>query len=181
MMQMMLIIDLCYEKDSLSNLEFVQPIKRICESYGKSAKILHFTELDNESIGHPEKIILCGTALKDNEFVHHKDKFEFLKDYKKPVLGICAGMQIIGLVFGASIINQKEIGMAQVLAKDDIFKDRVISAYELHNHNITLPQGFTEIAYNDKGMQAIKKDNIIGITFHPEVRNRDLILNFLKI
>ncbi|MEK6886643.1 MAG: hypothetical protein AABW88_02315 [Nanoarchaeota archaeon] len=178
---MILIIDLCYEKDSLSSVEFVQPIKRIVESAHKNVKILHFTELDNESIGHSERIIMCGTALKDNEFVYHKDKFEFLKDYKKPILGICAGMQMIGLVFGASIINQKEIGMTQVLTKNDIFKDKMISAYELHNHNTTLPNGFVEIAYNDKGMQAIKKDNIYGITFHPEVRNKDFILNFLKL
>ncbi|MBS3115139.1 hypothetical protein J4482_00760 [Candidatus Woesearchaeota archaeon] len=102
---MILIIDLCYEKDSLSNLEFVQPIRRIVESAHKNTKVLHFTELDSETIGHSEKIILCGTALKDNEFVCHRDEFEFLKDYKKPVLGICAGMQMIGLVFGANIIN----------------------------------------------------------------------------
>ena len=177
---MILIIDLCYEKDSLSNLEFVQPIKRIVESTNKNTKVVHFTELDNETIGHSERIILCGTALKDNEFVYHKDKFEFLKDYKKPVLGICAGMQLIGLVYGASIIAQKEIGMTQILTKDEMFKDTMVSAYELHNQNITTPIGFTEIAYNDKGMQAIKKDNIIGIMFHPEVRNRDFVLKFLS-
>ncbi|HIH39867.1 TPA: hypothetical protein HA219_04070 [Candidatus Woesearchaeota archaeon] len=178
---MILIIDLCYEKDSLSNLEFVQPIRRIVESAHKNTKVLHFTELDSETIGHSEKIILCGTALKDNEFVCHRDEFEFLKDYKKPVLGICAGMQMIGLVFGANIINQKEIGMTQILTKDNIFKDKMVSVFELHNHNITLPRGFTEIAYNDKGMQAIKNDNMYGITFHPEVRNRDFILSFLKL
>src|SRR3989344_7490064 len=152
---MILIIDLCYEKDSLSNLEFVQPIRRIVESANKNTKVLHFTELDSEAIGHSEKIIICGTALKDNEFVYHKEEFEFLKDYKNPVLGICAGMQMIGLVFGASIISKKEIGMTQILTKDPIFNDSMVSAYELHNNNITLPKDFTEIVYNDKGMQGI--------------------------
>jgi GMP synthase (glutamine-hydrolysing) len=178
---MILIIDMCYEKDSLSNLEFVQPIRRIVESAGKKTEIVHFSELNPQSIGHSEKIIMCGTALKDNEFVYHKDAFEFLKDYKKPVLGICAGMQMIALVFGGKLMQEKEIGMTQVITKDTIFNDTMISAYELHGNGIIVPEGFQVIAENVKGIQAIKKDRIYGIVFHPEVRNKQLILNFLKL
>jgi GMP synthase (glutamine-hydrolysing) len=178
---MILIIDMCYEKDSLSNLEFVQPIRRIVESAGKKTKVVHFSELDAETIGHSERIIMCGTALKDNEFVYHKDAFEFLKDYKKPVLGICAGMQMIALVFGGKLIQEKEIGMTQVITMDPIFGDTMISAYELHGNGIVAPEGFHVIAENVKGIQAIQKDRIYGIVFHPEVRNKQLILNFLKL
>jgi GMP synthase (glutamine-hydrolysing) len=178
---MILIIDMCYEKDSLSNLEFVQPIKRIAESSGKKVEVVHFSELNPQSIGHSEKIILCGTALKDNEFIYHKDEFEFLKDHKKPVLGICAGMQMITLVFGGKLIQEKEIGMSQVITKDCIFGDSMISAYELHGNGIVVPEGFQVIAENIKGVQAIKKDKIYGIVFHPEVRNKKLIENFLNL
>jgi GMP synthase (glutamine-hydrolysing) len=178
---MILLIDLCYEKNSLSNLEFVQPIKRIVESIGKKAEVVHFSELNPTIIGHSEKIIMCGTALKDNEFVYHKDEFEFLNDYKKPVLGICAGMQMIALVFGGKLIEQKEIGMTQIITKDPIFGDSMISAYELHGNGIVPPKDFQVIAENVKGIQAIKKDNIYGIVFHPEVRNRKLIESFLNL
>ena len=178
---MILIIDLCYEKDSLSNLEFVQPIKRIVESSGKKTEVVHFSELNPIIIGHAEKMILCGTALKDNEFVYHKDEFEFLKDYKKPVLGICAGMQIIALAFGGKLMQQKEIGMTQIITKDPIFGDSMVSAYELHGNGVIPPNDFQIIAENINGIQAIKKDKIYGIVFHPEVRNRKLIENFLKI
>ncbi len=177
---MILIIDLCYEKDSLSNLEFVQPIKRITESSGEKTEIVHFSELNEELIKKAKKILLCGTALKDNEYVNHVNEFQWLKEYKKPVLGICAGMQMIGLVFGSQLVKQKEIGMTQIITKDPIFNDSMISAYELHGNNVMVPEGFTAIAENDKGVQAIKKENIYGIVFHPEVRNRQLIINFLK-
>ncbi len=178
---MILIIDLCYEKDSLSNLEFVQPIKRIVESFGKKTEVVHFSELKPTIIGHSERVILCGTALKDNEFVYHKDEFEFLKKYKKPVLGICAGMQIIALVFGGKLIQEKEIGMTQILTKDAIFGDSMVSAYELHGNGVVPPKDFQVIAENIKWIQAIKKDNIYGIVFHPEVMNRKLIENFLRL
>jgi GMP synthase-like glutamine amidotransferase len=178
---MILIIDMCYEKDSLSNLEFVQPIKRIVESAREKTEVLHFSELNDEVIKNAKKIILCGTALKDNEFIYHKDDFAWLKDCKKPVLGICAGMQMIALAFGSIITQQKEIGMTQIVCKDAIFGDSMISAYELHGNGTSLPDGFSVIAENIKGVQAIKKDNIYGIVFHPEVRNRQLLLNFLKL
>lgn len=177
---MILIIDLCYEKDSLSQYEFVLPIKRIVESLKQKTEIVHMTELTDEHIEKANKIIICGTALKDNVFLDHYAKFEWLKTTKKPVLGICAGMQIIGLAFGANVIQQKEIGMTQIITKDEIFGDTMISAYELHGNSTTLPEGFAAIAENVKGVQAIKKNNIYGIVFHPEVRNKKLIENFLK-
>ncbi len=178
---MILIIDMCYEKDSLSNLEFVQPIRRIVEAANKKTKVVHFSELNDRWIGSSEKVIMCGTALKDNEFVYHVDKFQWLKHCQKSVLGICAGMQMITLVFGGKIIKQKEIGMTQIIAKDDIFGDTMVSAYEMHGNGVTLPKGFTLIAENLTGIQAIKKENIYGIIFHPEVRNKQLVLNFLKL
>jgi len=179
---MILLIDLT--SDELSSLEFVNPIKRIVESFKEKTEIVHYSKSEDEEnkqkINSAEKIILCGTALKDNKFQDDFEKFNWMKDSKKPILGICAGMQIVGLVHGAKLIQMKEIGMTQIIAKNDIFQDTMFSAYEMHGSSVTLPEGFIEIAFNDKGTQAIKKDKIYGIQFHPEVRNRKLIENFLK-
>ena len=171
---MILLINLCSEK--LSSSEFIDPIKRIV---GK-CKVIHYSELNNEVIEEATKIIICGTALKDNESLKSLDKFEFLKTIKKPVFGICAGMQLISLIFDGKLIEQKEIGMTQISTTSDLFDNETIEAYALHKNSITLPEGFTVIAENDKGIQAIKKDNIYGILFHPEVRNYNIIKNFLK-
>ena len=179
--EMILLIDLCYEKDSLSQYEFVFPIRKIVENTKQKTEIIHFSELTEEHIEKANKIILCGTALKDNAFIDHFEKFSWLTTTKKPVLGICAGMQIIGLAFGSTITKQKEIGMTQIITKDAIFGDSMISAYELHGNSIQVPEGFQIIAENVKGVQAIKKDKIYGIVFHPEVRNKKLIENFLLL
>jgi len=174
---MILLVDLT--SDELSSLEFVPPIKKIVQSAKEAYQIVHYTNLTEELIKSSNKIILCGTALKDNKFQDDFQKFNWIKEYKKPILGICAGMQIIGLVYGAQLKKMTEIGLTQILTKDPIFDDSMMSAYELHSSTITLPEGFTEIAYNDKGMQAMKKDNIYAIQFHPEVRNQKLIISFL--
>lgn len=178
---MILLIDLCYEKDSLSQYEFVFPIRKIVESLKQKTEIVHMSEVTQEQVEKANKIILCGTALKDNTFIDHFREFDWLKTTTKPVLGICAGMQIIGLVFGGTITKEKEIGMTQIITKDALLGDSMISAYELHGNGITLPEGFSVIAENVKGTQAIKKDKTYGITFHPEVRNKKLIENFLNI
>ena len=175
---MILLIDLT--SDELSSLEFVNPIKRIVESCKEKTEVIHYSNLNEFQVQQADKIILCGTALKDNKFQDDFEKFNWMKDSKKPILGICAGMQIVGLVHGAKLIQMKEIGMTQIIAKNDIFQDTMFSAYEMHGSSVTLPEGFIEIAFNDKGTQAIKKDKIYGIQFHPEVRNRKLIENFLK-
>jgi GMP synthase-like glutamine amidotransferase len=176
---MILLIDLT--SDELSSLEFVNPIKKIVESTKNKVEVVHYNNLTQEQINSSEKIILCGTSLKDNKFQEEFNKFEWIKNYKKPLLGICAGMQIIGLVYGAHLTKSKEIGMTQIMAKDPIFQDTMFSAYELHGSSVELPNRFTEIAYNDKGMQAFKKDNVYAIQFHPEVRNKKLIENFLNL
>lgn len=176
---MILLIDLT--NDELSSLEFVLPIKKIVYSCKEDSEIIHYSKLTEDKINSADKIILCGTALKDNKFQEDFEQFNWIKEFKKPILGICAGMQIIGMVYGSKLIQMKEIGMTQILAKDSIFQDTMFSAYELHGSSITLPEGFVEIAYNDKGMQGIKKDNIYAIQFHPEVRNRKLIENFLNL
>jgi len=171
-----LIIDLCNEPNSLSKYEFVDPIAKIV---GK-CEIVHYSELNEDLINKADRIIMCGNALKDNGHQDNFEQFNWIKTYKKPLLGICGGMQIIGLVHGATLEPQKEIGMTQIIAKDEIFGDSLISAYELHRYTVTLPEGFTSIAENEKGMQAFKKDNLIGIQFHPEVRNHKLIQRFLE-
>ena len=64
-----------------------------------------------------DKIIICGTALEDNEFLKNLNKFSWLKNTDKEVLGICSGMQIIALMFGAKLTKQREIGMAKIKCK----------------------------------------------------------------
>ena len=177
---MILIIDMIERRNSLHFEEFVRPVFDIvAEKYD----IIHFSELNNKIIEKFDKIILCGTALKDNEYLNHIEKFEWLKKIEKPVLGICAGAQVIAKVFGSEIIEGEEIGFfkLEINKKDKILENvDMHEIYCLHTKSLVCPKGF-EIIAKTKYPQIIKKDNIYGVLFHPEVRNKKLIHNFVKL
>ncbi len=174
-----LLVDLCYKKNSLSSYEFLRPISKIT---GKCT-LKHYSEIEEKDLEFFEKIILCGTSLKDSNYMKNLKKFEWLRKTEKNILGICAGMQVIGLVFGAKIIKNKEIGIKEINTKkhNKLF-DGNLRVYELHNYSIK-DTDFEILAESDKCIQAIKhrSKNIYGIMFHPEVRQEEVVKKFLEI
>jgi len=169
---MILIVDCCSEE--LSSREFVKPIQAIVKN--KENKIVKLSEV-TKHIDESEKIILCGTALKD--FTYLDADFSWLKDCKKPVLGICAGMQLIAISLGAKLIDNKEIGMTPIITKDNVLGE-IKEAYQLHGKSTTLPKGATVLYENSSGIQGFKKDNFFAIQFHPEVRNKQIVERFVN-
>ena len=178
---MILIVDMNHKRNSLGFYEFVMPIVSIVSSAEK-CKILHYLDVDENDIKNCNGVILSGTPLKDNEFTKNVEKFEWLKECEKPVLGICAGMQIIGLVFGSTLKKCKEIGMVEMetVRKNPLFSSK-FKAYTLHNYTVEPSKEFEIIAKSDKCVQGIKhrKKEIYGLLFHPEVRNKEIIKQFI--
>ena len=169
---MILIINICKEK--LHFNEFVKPVEEII---GKSS-VKHYTSIDKKDM-EADKIIICGTSLKDNQFLEDIEMFEWIKDFDKPILGICGGMQ----VFGGELGEKQEIGFY----KEDFNKEFLglkgdQEVYHLHNNYVTLPEDFVKYTESDIP-QAIKHKTkpIYGVLFHPEVRNKELIENFIKL
>ena len=132
-----------------------------------------------------DKIIICGTALLDNNYLKQINKFKWIKNISKPVLGICAGAQIIASIFGGNITDELQIGLnneLQITKKDYIFdKVNLNSYYTLHNHGID-NLGNYEILAKDSygGVQVIKKNNTYGCLFHCEVRQKEMVFNFCR-
>ncbi len=174
---MILLISTCSEK--LSEEEFVKPISKIIQ---QKHEIKNYSE--NIEYSKYEKILICGTALKDNEYINDLEKFDWIKDYNNPIFGICSGMQVIALSFGAKLTKNKDIGMLKIKTTKE---NRLISgefyAYELHGNGLSKLDKFEILAKSDKSVQAIKlkKKEIYGIMFHPEVRNQDIIRTFLNL
>jgi GMP synthase-like glutamine amidotransferase len=126
---MIIIVDMNYKMNSLGYYEFVKPILSIA---GKSQNcdVSHFSKL--KSIEKYEKIILTGTTLMD--FTYINGNFEWIKKINASVLGICAGMQVIGKAYGSELIKSTEIGMTQIKTiKKNSFFSGAFSAFELHN------------------------------------------------
>jgi GMP synthase (glutamine-hydrolysing) len=128
------------------------------------------------------KIILSGTALRDNQFMKDVEQFEWIRTCEKPMLGICAGMQIIGAMFRSSLIECQEIGMREIeTVKPNPLFSSTFKAYELHNYAVSPSPAFDILAKSEKAVQAIKhkKKEIYGVLFHPEVRNKEIIKRFI--
>ena len=98
---MILIISICKEK--LHYYEFVKPICDILDSNGMKYFLKSYLDIKDSDLLKSTKVIICGTSLYDNEFIKHLDKFKWILKYNQPLLGICGGMQIIGLIFGGKI------------------------------------------------------------------------------
>ena len=171
---MILVVSTCADK--LSEEEFVKPIVGIA---GK-CDVKHYTNVKDVS-GY-DKIIICGTALKDNEYLKNINGFLFLKETISPVLGICSGMQILCLLYGARITENKEIGMTKIktLRENPLFSGN-FEAYSLHGNGVDNLNELYVLAESEESVQAVKhkKKNLCGIMFHPEVRNEKIIRNFL--
>jgi len=180
---MILLLDLCYEKDSLSKYEFVFPIADTLRKTGACFEVLHFTEIAEDGLEKYDKIILCGTALKDNTYADRIDMFSWLKRYDGPMLGICAGMQVISAVYGGSIVPKPAIGLERIEIVTDtplLREPRQIEGYHLHNYGVTQPEEFLLVAGTTEVVEAFKhrERSIYGIIFHPEVRNRWILERF---
>jgi GMP synthase-like glutamine amidotransferase len=179
---MILVVDLNFKKDSLGFYEFVSPVVAIAEELD-ACVVRHYLKVKQEDLNKCSKIILSGTALRDNGTLNQPDKFKWIKTCGKPILGICAGMQTIGVVFGARLEKCLEIGMVQVttLIANPLFSF-TFKAYALHNYSIQPSQEFDALADSVTCVQAIKhkRKEIYGVLFHPEVRNKEIMHRFIR-
>lgn len=163
---MILIINIC--KELLHALEFVNPVEDILKANEIPFFTKHYGKLSQQDIKKADKIIICGTSLADNEFLKNLKEFSWIKHYKKPILSICGGAHIIGLILGYKLKKNMQIGLKDVaLSHEFLGVKGKLQVYHLHQFYV-LPELF-------------KKDNLYGVLFHPEVRNKDIIVNFAKI
>lgn len=181
--RMILLINICREE--LHTLEFVKPLEDILKKLGKDTVVRDYVTLTKKDLEICEKIIICGTSLKDNEFSKKENLkyFSWIKNFDKPLLGICGGMQVIGSIFGGQLKKKKEIGFFEELFVQDFLglagKQQV---YHLHNNFVDFKKlkMFEVYSENDKFVQAIKhkERKIYGVLFHPEVRQKKMIEEF---
>ncbi|HUJ85073.1 MAG TPA: hypothetical protein VLV84_05650 [Candidatus Acidoferrales bacterium] len=179
---MILIVDMNCKKDSLGYFEFVLPIIEVIKPLDKWV-VKHYLDLTIEDLSACEVIILSGTPLKDTATLSQPDKFQWLKETEKPTLGICAGMQTIGVVYGMGLRRCLEIGMTPVsTVKENPLFSGDFKAYSLHSICLEPKADFEVWAKSPLCIQLIKhkSKNIYGTLFHPEVRNQEILGKFLR-
>ena len=180
---MILVVDMNWKKNSLGFYEFVLPIIAIAKAQDECA-VKHFREVTNQDLSQCDNVILSGTTLKDTATLSQLEKFMWLKETEKPVLGICAGMETIGAAFGMNLIRCLEIGMTQIkMIKENPLFSEDFKAYSLHSYCVEPSGDFYVWAKSTKCVQIIKHKTkpIYGALFHPEVRNPELIKRFILL
>lgn len=180
-----LIIDLT-APDALRKSEFVTPLQK---AFPK-ARVVHYTKINPQTIQDSSGIILSGTTLLDHAYALHVQQFAWLKKYEKPVLGICAGQQVLVAVFGGKILRNKipQIGLTPItIDQTDSLLDGyhlTFNAYMLHQSTVTLPPEFISLAHSTNEKNVIirhEKKALYGVSFHPEVRNEKIFQNFCSL
>ena len=189
-------------------LEFVKPIEDILRKENIEYQTIYYKKITDKELLNKKlnKIIICGTSLKDDEYLKNLDYFKWIKFPKlnKPILGICGGMQILSLVFGGVLIENKEIGQIKVQFEKEFLnlKPSLKEVYLLHNYAV-INNDFEVFAGSERlrGREKNKLNNpcevaskefeisqaikhktreIYGVLFHPEVRNKNLISYFCE-
>lgn len=168
-------------EDKLYEYEFIRPITDIIKN---NFKIMSYKKINSKEIEKYDKIIIAGTLLKEFDYLNQINKFNWIKKTKKSILGICSGAQLITQIYDGKIINYEEIGLnkIEIVKKDKIIKNLFSTeVYSLHQKAFEISNDF-EIIAKTKIPQIVKhkNKNIYAILFHPEVRNKEIIENFIS-
>lgn len=175
----MLIVSTC--KYKFSEEEFVRPIVEIVRNEGFRCEVISYREFKPKY----DKMVICGTALKDTDYLNFVERFRDLRDFEGSVLGICAGYQILSKVFGCEIERDEKIGVYsfRVLKDNPLIGKGVWKGYFLHVYSLRRANKNLECLalQNDEiCIFKVKNKDFYGVSFHPEVLNAEIIRNFLK-
>lgn len=168
-------------------------ILSVVRESGFEAEEKNWNEFSATDYGRQDKIIFSGspTFLTEVDHAPYTERYSCIKEGKVPVLGICFGHQVMGIIHGAKIFRGEAIRTdvtINVVKEDQLFKGLapVTTMRQDHTEGISLPAGFIHLAYSkDYAIEAMRHPYLPlwGTQFHPEVsgdNGKRLIGNFLR-
>jgi len=166
--------------------------KKHLDELGCPSSAIPMADLAGADLSLFSGIIISGgpallSQVDQKEFLK---PFQFVKKAKVPVLGVCLGHQIIGLLHGSKISHGDQIKRMEAIEfeKNDALFSEVKSGslfQEAHFEHITLPDGFTLLAKSGScANEAMKRGKIYGVQFHPEASGdvgKAILKNFARM
>lgn len=157
----------------------------------KPCRLMDFEE---EVLQDVKGVIISGAPLLITEvnMEPYLEKMKWIKSTSLPVLGICFGHQLIGILHGAFGSKMREDRDWQVIEafEDSPLFNRLPNEVEMmqdHCETISIPEHFLLIASSDACVNEVmqhKEKPLFGVQFHPEVsgnHGRILIENFVNL
>jgi len=142
-------------------------------------EIVPFFDLTEEKANTAKGLIFSGAPIlvTENDMSNYLEHLNWLKEYKKPVLGICFGHQLLGMLFGAIPSRMKEDRDWQEIEKfvDCPILESLPDIFEMmedHCENIPVAPGFELVASSDACVNEVMQHKTLpffGVQFHPEV------------
>jgi len=164
------------------NTDYLEGLTRLFSD----CDVINYENFDEVVVDNYDFIILSGGEINisgENDIIKEK---EYLRKTNKPLLGICLGHQIIGLLYGSDLKYNKlkEFNDIDKGFKETTILDTKLNLYYYHKCYIdNMSDEFTTILDDYRGVNFInlmenKNRKILGIQFHPEKSQEDGI--FIK-
>lgn len=182
---MILIVDFGSSKTPWIEESIAKNIDCVCVGY---------FDFDEKSVEKYAGVIFSGAPIMLTEVdqTPYLKTMDWVKTYNKPILGICFGHQLLGLLHDASVSMQREdrdLQWVEVIAHNPLFDDlnNPVEMQEDHCESISVPLGFVLSATSDATVNEAmhhKSKPFFGVQFHPEVsgpQGDQLLANFCKI
>ena len=169
---------------------------------------------DEETLKKADKLVLPGVGSFSKAMKTIKEKkldsylHELVIKNKVPILGVCLGMQLMGLSstehgehtglgfvdglvtkFNDTEVKVPHVGFNQVVVNE---KSRIyhhmsgsVDFYFTHSYKMNSLKDInqSQCQYGDEFIASYEKDNIVGVQFHPELSQKNglnIIKNFIE-
>jgi len=171
----------------------VPDIARVLADAGADPFVLQPGEIQAMLADPPAAIFLSGNpALIRDTGTDFLTDFAALRDLTIPILGICFGHQVIGMLYGAEVTvgnEDRSLRQLEILQENRLFTG--LSGEHLfqedHTEEVALPEHFIHLAssshcFNEAMMH--RELPMYGVQFHPEssaAAGERLLRNFLAL
>ena len=181
--------------------EFTDKIGEDLVTAGFEPLVVHYRGIPGVKLSDYSGVVLSPAAMgsPDDKAKVVCDRWQDRVDHAQdllycnsPLLGICAGHQMLGLLYGSEYIRNKEVEkgnncQVDILTPEDVLFDGInrdtLSVKQQHSNSITLPDDFVLLATSDNCRVQIMRHSsrpLYGTQFHAE-ECPELFNNFLEI